>query len=89
MSQTRLEEGSGVDQGLISRLERGLAPTTRVEKLVALSAALGRALPLGYCPHEHWCQWQPAPPPPPERDWLAEAAAFNARHGINVGESPE
>ncbi|MEO8625536.1 MAG: helix-turn-helix domain-containing protein [Candidatus Limnocylindrales bacterium] len=71
-TQTRLEELSGVDQGRISRLERGLSPTTRVEHLVPIAAALGRALPLGFCPHEHWCQWQPAPAPPPPRDWLKE-----------------
>jgi transcriptional regulator with XRE-family HTH domain len=81
-TQTQLEELSGVDQGRISRLERGLSPTTRVEHLVPIASALGRAFPLGYCPHEHWCEWQPAPPPPPQRDWLAEAKEFNARAGI-------
>jgi transcriptional regulator with XRE-family HTH domain len=81
-TQTRLEELSGVDQGQISRLERALAPWTRTEHLVQIGKALGRALPLGYCPHEHWCEWQPAPPPPPKRDWLEEARAFNERHGI-------
>ena len=89
VSQTRLEALSGVDQGQISRLERALSPTTRVEKLVAIGAALGRALPLGYCPHEHWCEWQPAPPPPPERDWHREAVEFNARHGIDVNETSD
>ncbi|MDL2336154.1 MAG: helix-turn-helix domain-containing protein [Chloroflexota bacterium] len=71
-TQTRLEELSGVDQGRISRLERGLSPTTRIEHLVPMASALGRALPLGFCPHEHWCEWQPAPAPPPPRDWLHE-----------------
>jgi transcriptional regulator with XRE-family HTH domain len=85
-TQTRVEELSGVDQGQISRLERGLAPTCRVEDLVLVGKALGRALPLGFCPHEHWCEWQPAPPPPPPRDWLAEAREFNARLGITPGE---
>lgn len=56
ITQTRLEKLSGVDQGQISRLERGLSPTSRIEKMVLISKALGRALPLGYCPHEHWCQ---------------------------------
>jgi transcriptional regulator with XRE-family HTH domain len=81
MSQTRLEALSGVDQGQISRLERALSPTTRVERLVAMGTVLGRALPLGCCPHEHWCEWQPAPPPPPERDWLAEARELDKRMG--------
>ena len=69
LTQTRLEELSGVDQGQISRLERALAPWTRTEDLVSLGAALGRALPLGFCPHEHWCEWQPAPEPPPPTSW--------------------
>lgn len=74
MTQRRLAAESGVDQGQISRLERALSPWTKVERLVKLSEVLGRALPLGYCPHEHWCSWQPAPPPPPEKpiDWLPE-----------------
>ena len=71
-TQTKLEQLSGVDQGRISRLERGLSPTTRIEHLVPIASAMGRALPLGFCPHEHWCQWQPAPPPAPPRDWLQE-----------------
>ncbi len=66
MTQRELARRSGVEQGLISRLERALAPWAKAERLVKLSAVLGRALPLGYCPHEHWCQWQPAPPLPPE-----------------------
>ena len=69
MSQTKLETLSGADQGQISRLERALSPTTRVERLVALSGAMGRALPLGFCPHEHWCEWQPAQKPSPEKTW--------------------
>ena len=75
VTQHRLEEVSGVDQGQISRLERALAPWTKVEDLVKISSALGRSFPLGYCPHEHWCAWQPAPPPPPERPlgWLPPA----------------
>jgi len=70
MSQVELSKKSGVDQGAISRLERALAPSMKVERLVKLSNALGRFLPLGYCPHEHWCQWQRAPeraPDPPRR----------------------
>jgi transcriptional regulator with XRE-family HTH domain len=83
-TQTRVEGLSGVDQGQISRLERALAPWTRIEDLVSIGKALGRALPLGFCPHEHWCEWQPAPAPPPERDWLAEARELDARLGIEA-----
>jgi transcriptional regulator with XRE-family HTH domain len=66
LSQQRLEAASGVDQGLISRIERAKAPWARTERLVALSEVLGRNLPLGYCPHEHPCMWQPAPKAPAE-----------------------
>jgi transcriptional regulator with XRE-family HTH domain len=58
LSQTRLEELSGVDQTSISRLERGLAPRFPAEKLIRLSQALGVELPLGACPHDHPCRWQ-------------------------------
>jgi len=64
-TQRQLSDDSGVDQGQISRLERALAPAMRVDRLVRLSGTLGRVFPLGYCPHEHWCQWQPAPPTAP------------------------
>jgi transcriptional regulator with XRE-family HTH domain len=67
LSQRELARKSGVEQGAISRLERALAPATKVERIVHLGAAMGRKFPLGYCPHEHWCEWQPAPEPPPER----------------------
>jgi transcriptional regulator with XRE-family HTH domain len=60
-TQRQLSGDSDVDQGQISRLERALAPAMGVDRLVRLSGALGRVFPLGYCPHEHWCQWQPAP----------------------------
>jgi transcriptional regulator with XRE-family HTH domain len=77
LTQRRLAELSGVEQGQISRLERALSPWTKVERLVKLSDAMGRSFPLGYCPHEHWCAWQPAPSPPPERPlgWLPPALA--------------
>lgn len=83
VTQQRLEELSGVDQGQISRLERALAPWTRAQDLVSIGTALGRAFPLGFCPHEHHCEWQPAPPVPKERDWLAEARALDER--LNEG----
>lgn len=66
MSQDQLAARSGVDQGQISRVERALAPAMKAERLVRLAKAMGRAFPLGYCPHEHWCQWQPAPERAPE-----------------------
>ena len=86
VTQHRLEELSGVDQGQISRLERALAPWTRAEELVLIGKALGRAFPLGFCPHEHWCEWQPAPDPPKEKDLLAEARALDERLNRGVDE---
>jgi transcriptional regulator with XRE-family HTH domain len=59
ISQERLSAGSGISQSMISRLERGLAPGMRVDHLIVLGEQLGRALPLGFCPHEHRCIWQP------------------------------
>jgi transcriptional regulator with XRE-family HTH domain len=64
MTQRQLSDESGVDQGQISRLERALAPSMRVDRVVKLSGTLGRSFPLGYCPHQHWCHWQPAPSTP-------------------------
>jgi transcriptional regulator with XRE-family HTH domain len=84
VSQVELSKLSGVDQGALSRLERALAPAMKVERLVKLSAALGRMLPLGYCPHEHWCQWQRAPeraPDPPPRPTWEE---FQVLHGLRT-----
>lgn len=57
LSQMMLAERSGVAQSTISRLERGLAAHAAMYKLVLLIAALGRRLPLAYCPHEHQCTW--------------------------------
>jgi transcriptional regulator with XRE-family HTH domain len=66
-TQRELSREAGVDQGLISRVERAVAPWMRVEALVKLAQPLGRNLPLGYCPHTHPCAWQPAPVP--EDEW--------------------
>lgn len=72
LSQSRLAELSGLSQSTISRLERALAPSVGIDRLVMLGRALGRALPLGLCPHEHDCPWQP-PLPPPTREMRVEA----------------
>jgi transcriptional regulator with XRE-family HTH domain len=65
MSQMTLEERSGVDQTLISRLERGKAAHCALDRLLALHSALGQDLPMGVCRHDHGCQFravgQPAP----------------------------
>ncbi len=67
MTQMRLEELSGVDQTMISRLERGRAPAASLYKLLRLQAILGAELPLGYCPHDHDCPWRSTAGPPPPR----------------------
>jgi transcriptional regulator with XRE-family HTH domain len=61
LSQRRLAELSGLSQSTISRLERGIAPSVGIDRIVVLGRALRRALPLGTCPHEHDCPWQPLP----------------------------
>jgi transcriptional regulator with XRE-family HTH domain len=65
LSQINLEQRSGVDQSLISRLERAKAPHASLERVIRLGQALGENFPLGYCPHQHACMyrpdWKPAP----------------------------
>jgi transcriptional regulator with XRE-family HTH domain len=59
MSQEMLERLSRVDQAAISRVERGLVPRMPFAKVLRLGHGLGRSLPLGTCPHDHECAWQP------------------------------
>jgi transcriptional regulator with XRE-family HTH domain len=47
VSQQQLERLSGVDQTTISRLENGLAPGIRLERLARIGAALPRSRLLG------------------------------------------
>src|SRR4051812_50218933 len=58
LSQQRLADLSGVSQTTISRLERGKAPRTPIDRVLALQAVLGGWLPMGVCPHDHHCMWQ-------------------------------
>jgi hypothetical protein len=62
-SQARVASDANVTQSMVSRMERGLAPGMRLERFVATCAAIGRIFPLGTCPHEHECAWQPISPP--------------------------
>jgi transcriptional regulator with XRE-family HTH domain len=68
LSQQRLAERAAVSQTAVSRLERGVAPRLPLERLLALQQVLGGCLPLGVCPHEHTCIWQPRSRD--ERDYL-------------------
>jgi transcriptional regulator with XRE-family HTH domain len=58
LSQMSLEGSSGVDQSLISKLERAKEPHTSLERLIRLHIALGDSLPLGHCPHDHDCAFR-------------------------------
>jgi transcriptional regulator with XRE-family HTH domain len=60
VSQRRLEEATGVDQTTISRLERGMAPGLRLERLGRIVDALGGDLAL--CPHLEPSESGPVPP---------------------------
>ena len=55
----RLADLAGVSQTLVSRLERGLAGHVGLSRVLAMQAVLGGCLPLGVCPHDHACIWQP------------------------------
>ena len=57
MSQRRVAAKSNVSQSVISRLERGLGPGMTVEYLLRIATAIGPNLPLGFCPHDHACDW--------------------------------
>ncbi len=59
LSQVMLAARSGVSQSMISRMENGRAPAASVLNLLRLGSAIGRALPLGACPHRHYCPWPP------------------------------
>jgi transcriptional regulator with XRE-family HTH domain len=58
-SQQRLADEAGVSQSMVSRAERGLAPSMGLERLVNVTEQLGRIFPFGVCPHDHECSWQP------------------------------
>lgn len=62
-TQHQLAADTGISQPSVSRIERALAPAMRLERFVQLGQGLGRLFPLGFCPHEHDCAWQPVRPP--------------------------
>jgi hypothetical protein len=62
-SQQRVANESGVTQSMVSRAERGLAPGMSLLRLVKMCVPLDRLFPLGACPHDHDCAWQPIKPP--------------------------
>ncbi|HUG48145.1 MAG TPA: helix-turn-helix domain-containing protein [Candidatus Limnocylindria bacterium] len=65
VSQRTLAANAGVSQSMLARLETGHGGGVRIDRLVAIGATLGRALPLGFCPHRHGCAWERIEPPAP------------------------
>ena len=62
-AQEQLANESGVSQSMVSRAERGKAPHMALERFVMMCKPLDRLFPLGACPHDHHCPWQPIRPP--------------------------
>ena len=58
MSQQKVAVAAGINQAVVSRLERALAPSMNVERLAWIEQAMNGAFPLGYCPHDHPCRWR-------------------------------
>lgn len=59
ISQEVLAHRAGVSQSMVSRAERGLARAMPFERFISLTRPLDRLFPLGCCPHDHDCPWQP------------------------------
>jgi hypothetical protein len=68
ISQAQLAGAADVSQSMVSRLERARGPAMAFERFVDMSLPLGRLFPLGVCPHDHRCAWQPIQPRPPAPD---------------------
>ena len=83
LSQQALADRTSVPQSQISRLERALAPSMDVERLVWLAHALYPDFPLGFCPHDHGCAWIrtafPSLRRDPEQVRLEDRLAIDAR----------
>ena len=79
LSQAQLAGMAGVSQSMVSRVERAKAPAMAFERFVNMCLVLGRLFPLGTCPHDHRCGWQPVKPPEPKPDadaYLARLLSF-------------
>jgi DNA-binding XRE family transcriptional regulator len=68
LSQAQLAAKAGVSQSMVSRAERARAPAMGLERFVDMCVVLGRLFPLGACPHDHECGWQPIRPAAPLDD---------------------
>ena len=95
LSQAELARRARVSQSQVSRFERALAPSMDAERLIRLSELLHPHFPIGYCPHEHLCPWQPiAMPslpvgvgPPRDPDFARFWAIYNEIHNGQGEES--
>lgn len=65
LSQSQLAGKADVSQSMVSRVERARAPAMGFERFIDMCLALGRLFPLGVCPHDHRCGWQPIQQPQP------------------------
>jgi len=73
LSQQNVADAAGINQAVVSRLERALAPSMNVERLAWIEQAMNGAFPIGYCPHEHPCRWvRLQRRPTAEEAWAAE-----------------
>lgn len=88
-SQQNVADAAGVPQGQISRLERALAPSMNVERLAWIEDALQGAFPVGYCPHDHICEWRRLKPrPTAEEAWAAEVEKQRRLTKMFYGDGP-
>jgi len=74
-TQQQVADQTGLSQSMVSRAERAVAPGMSLDRFVAMCLAFDRLFPLGACPHDHECSWQPI-----KRDQLdpADASKFLA-----------
>jgi transcriptional regulator with XRE-family HTH domain len=72
-SQDEVSRQSGVSQSGISQAEHGLAGGMTLRRFTRMVRPLDRLFPLGQCPHDHVCPWQPFA----SQEWVVkDTAAF-------------
>lgn len=83
-TQQQVADQTGASQSMVSRAERAVAPGMPLDHFVAMCQAFDRLFPLGVCPHDHECAWQPI-----KRDRIdpADASALIAYLMRVAGES--
>jgi transcriptional regulator with XRE-family HTH domain len=76
LTQKQLADRAGVSQSMVSRVERGLEPEIPLDRLIKLVQPLARFFPVGVCPHDHNCRWQPFPIPGDPSDQHAASIEY-------------